>query len=304
MPRRLPPLAALRAFEAAGRHLSFSKAGDELLISQSAVSHHIRTLEASLGVTLFRREVRAVSLTPDGARYLASVRPAFDLLVEGTDAVTRTAKATVRVNLLASFATHWLVPRLGRFRARHPGIELMLDPAIGLVDLETSDADLAIRYGQGNWPGIEARRLMDERIAPVASPALIVRGPAIAAPADLLGHEILFSYSRTLFEWDSWSRAAGLDLSTARRSLLHDYNIVLQAALDGQGVAIGRHRLVRDRLASGQLVQPLTLTVHAGIAWWLILPRRKPTRAAAAFVDWLAEEAAMDEFDSSVEAVL
>ena len=304
MPRRLPPLAALRAFEAAGRHLSFSKAGDELLVSQSAVSHHIRTLEASLGVPLFQRAVRAVSLTPEGARYLATVRQAFDLLVEGTDAVAAGTKATVRVSLLASFATHWLVPRLGRFRARHPGIDLALDPAVGLVDIETSGADLAIRYGQGQWPGVDARKLMDERIAPVVSPALLARGPAIAAPADLLAHEILFSYSRSLFEWDGWGRAARLDLSTARRSLLHDYNIVLQAALDGQGVAIGRRRLIRDKLAAGLLVQPLALTVQAGIGWWLVLPRRKPARAAAAFVDWLVEEAAMDEFDSSIGALL
>ncbi|HEV2675025.1 MAG TPA: transcriptional regulator GcvA [Aliidongia sp.] len=304
MSRRLPPLAALRAFEAAGRLMSFSKAGEELLVSQSAVSHHIHTLEASLGVPLFVRQVRAVSLTPEGARYLATVRQAFDLLVEGTDAVAAATKATVRVSLLASFATHWLVPRLGRFRARHPGIDLALDPSVGLVDLEASGADLAIRYGQGNWPGAAASKLMDERISPVVSPALLARGPAIAVPGDLLGHEILFSYSRSLFEWDSWGKAAGLDLATARRSLLHDYNIVLQAALDGQGVAMGRRRLIGDKLATGLLVQPLSITVHAGIAWWLVLPRRKPSRAAAAFLDWLVDEAAMDEFDSSVEVLL
>jgi LysR family glycine cleavage system transcriptional activator len=304
MSRRLPPLAALRAFEAAGRLLSFSKAGEELLVSQSAVSHQIKTLEATLGVPLFRREVRAVSLTPEGARYLTTVRRAFDLLVEGTDAVAAPTKATVRVSLLASFATHWLVPRLGRFRARHPGIDLALDPSIALVDLDASGADLAIRYGLGDWPGVAPRKLMDEVISPVASPALIARGPAIGAPADLVGHEILFSYSPRLFEWDAWSRAAGLDLAPARRSLLHDYNIVLQAALDGQGIAMGRRRLIRGELAAGRLVQPVGLAVHAGIAWWLVLPRRKLGRAAHAFIDWLIEEAAMDELDSSVGALL
>jgi LysR family glycine cleavage system transcriptional activator len=302
MSRRLPPLAALRAFEAAGRHLSFSKAGDELLVSQSAVSHHIRTLESSLGVPLFVRKIRAVSLTPEGVRYLATVRQAFDLLVAGTDEIAVGTKAIVRVSLLASFATHWLVPRLGRFRDRHPGIDLALDPSVGVVDLEASGADLAIRYGQGQWPGIEARSLMAEWISPVASPALLARGPRIERPADLLGHEILFSYSRTLFEWDAWTRAADLDLATARRSLLHDYNIVLQAALDGQGIAMGRRRLIADRLAAGTLVQPLDLTVNAGIAWWLVLPKRKPARAAAAFIDWLVEEAAMDQSCSSMAA--
>jgi len=304
MSRRLPPLAALRAFEAAGRHLSFSKAGDELLIGQSAVSHHIRSLEASLGVPLFLRKVRAVSLTPEGARYLATVRQAFDLLGAGTDEIAARGKATVRVSLLASFATHWLVPRLGRFRDRHPGIDLALDPSVGVVDLEASGADLAIRYGQGNWPGIDAQSLMTDWISPVVSPALLARGPAIRQPADLLAHEILFSYSRTLFEWEAWTRAADLDLATARRSLLHDYNIVLQAALDGQGVAMGRRRLIADRLAAGTLVQPLDLTVNAGIAWWLVLPKRKPARAAAAFIDWLVEEASMDQSCSSVAATV
>lgn len=300
MSRRLPPLAALRAFEAAGRLLSFSKAGDELLVSQSAVSHHIHALEASLGVPLFVRRTRAVDLTPEGERYLATVRQAFDLLVAGTDAVSAQTKATVRVSLLASFATHWLVPRLGRFRDRHPGIDLALDPSVGVVDIEESGADLAIRYGQGDWPGVEPRMLMPDRISPVMSPALLARGPKVERPEDLLGHDLLFSYSRKLFEWPAWTEAAGLDLATARRTLLHDYNIVLQAALDGQGVCMGRQCLIADKLAAGTLIQPLPLSVDAGIAWWLVLPTRKPSRAAAAFLDWLTEEAAMDQSNSSM----
>jgi len=300
MSRRLPPLAALRAFEAAGRHLSFSKAGEELLVSQSAISHHIQTLETSLGVPLFVRRTRAVSLTPEGAGYLATVRQAFDLLVAGTDAVAARTKATVRVSLLASFATHWLVPRLGRFRERHPGIDLALDPSVDVIDIEENGADLAIRYGQGPWPGVEATLLIPERISPVMSPGLLARGPRIDRPQDLLGHDLLFSYSRTLFEWAAWTEAAGLDLATARRALLHDYNIVLQAALDGQGVCLGRQCLIGDKLAAGTLVQPLPLSVTAGIAWWLVLPKRKPSRAAAAFLDWLVEEAAMDQSNSSM----
>ena len=304
MSRRLPPLAALRAFEAAGRHLSFSKAGDELLVSQSAISHHIHVLEASLGVSLFVRRVRAVDLTPEGTRYLATVRQAFDLLVAGTDAVSAQTKATVRVSLLASFATHWLVPRLGRFRERYPGIDLVLEPSVSVIDLDGSGADLAIRYGQGNWPDVDARQLMAEVISPVMSPSLLARGPKVEQPLDLLGHDILFSYSRTLFEWEAWTKAAGLDLATARRSLMHDYNIVLQSALDGQGVAMGRRRLIADRLEAGVLVQPFALSVHAGIAWWLVLPKRKPSRAAASFLDWLLEEAAMDQSCSSIPVVI
>jgi LysR family glycine cleavage system transcriptional activator len=211
MRRRLPPLAALRAFEAAGRLLSFSKAGEELLVGQSAISHHIRVLEQYLGVSLFVRQVRAVRLTQEGSRYLAKVTDAFDLLADATTDVSPPAHGVVRVRLLASFAVHWLMPRLGRFRALHPNTEVVLDASIDLTDLDSGEVDLAIRYGGGNWPGLEIRNLMSEAISPVMSPALITQGPILNDPSDLMGHDILVSSSHRGGDWDAWSHAAGID---------------------------------------------------------------------------------------------
>jgi LysR family glycine cleavage system transcriptional activator len=301
MRRRLPPLAALRAFEAAGRLLSFSKAGEELLVGQSAISHHIRVLEQYLGVSLFVRQVRAVRLTQEGSRYLAKVTDAFDLLADATTDVSPPAHGVVRVRLLASFAVHWLMPRLGRFRALHPNTEVVLDASIDLTDLDSGEVDLAIRYGGGNWPGLEIRNLMSEAISPVMSPALITQGPILNDPSDLMGHDILVSSSHRGGDWDAWSHAAGIDPNCLRQNRLHDYNIVLQAALDGQGVAMGRYRLVADKLAAGLLVQPFSLAIETGIGWWIALPKRKTTNVAETFINWLIEEAAMDRSCSCIQ---
>ncbi|OWJ65605.1 LysR substrate-binding domain-containing protein, partial [Inquilinus limosus] len=270
--RRLPSLPALRAFEAAGRHLSFRRAAAELLVTPSAISHQVQRLEQELGTALFVRKTRAIALTPAGERYLDGVRRAFDLLAEETRAVRAPERAVLRVSLLASFATHWLVPRLGRFAAAHPEIELRLEPSNALVDIGGGEADLAIRYGTGGWPEVEATLLLADRIAPVVSPALLDRGPPIAAPADLLRHTLLLSYAREPIEWPAWSAAHGFDLARARTLMLHDYNIVLEAALAGQGVAMGRHALIGEKLRGGALVEPLGGPPFAppGLGYWLV----------------------------------
>ncbi len=284
----LPPLAALRAFEAVGRLLSFRRAGEELLITQSAVSHHIRALEAALGVRLFERRARSIALTPAGARYLEAVGAAFALIREGTAELTR---PLLRVSVLPSFAANWLVPRLPQFEAQHPGIAVELEPTLALVDLAAGEADLAIRYGEGPWPGGRAELLVAEALTPVLSPALQARQP-VATPQDLLGHTLLLS--RRPIDWEAWAAAAGIDLGRARRVQLTDYNIVLQAALDGQGVALGRSWLIEDRLRAGALIAPCPLSVtRAQFGHWLLLPAdRRPAPAAAAFAAWLKRVAA------------
>jgi LysR family glycine cleavage system transcriptional activator len=292
--RRLPSLPALRAFEAAGRHLSFRRAAEELLVTPSAISHQVQRLERELGTALFRRKTRAIALTPAGERYLDGVRRAFDLLAEETRAVRAPERAVLRVSLLASFATHWLVPRLGRFAAAHPDVELRLEPSNALVDLKGGEGDLAIRYGTGGWPEVEATLLMPDRIAPVVSPALLERGPPIAAPADLLHHTLLLSYAREPIEWPAWSAAHGFDLARARTLMLHDYNIVLEAALAGQGVAMGRHALIGERLRAGALVEPLGGPPFAppGLGYWLVTRPGPLPPPVAAFIDWIRGEAA------------
>jgi LysR family transcriptional regulator, glycine cleavage system transcriptional activator len=290
---RLPPLLALRAFAAVGRHLSFARAAIELSVTQSAISHHIRNLESDLGVKLFVRRTRAIDLTAEGERFLSVVSDAFARIEEGTRLLRKPDRVSLRVSLLASFATHWLVPRLPRFAAAHPQIDLILDPSIRLVDFQADGADLAIRYGQGGWSGVDATRLMTEYLSPVCSPRLLERDAPLRVPADLLGFPLLLSYSKQPFEWLAWSNANGINLAHARRVMLTDYNIVLQAAIDGQGIALGRRLLIGELLRNGKLVEPFPDTVvFSDIGYWLVAPRAALSAPAAAFAQWISAEAA------------
>jgi LysR family glycine cleavage system transcriptional activator len=288
----LPPLPALRAFEAVGRLLSFRRAGEELLITQSAVSHHIRQLENALGVPLFIRKPRSIALTPEGLRYLDVTMRAFGLIAEATgDLRAQGGQGSVRVSLLPSFAANWLVARLSGFQKSHPGIRLDLDPTLRLVDLAANEADLAIRYGDGSWDNVEARLLMAESVTPVASPALLRGQRALASPRDLLEHTLLLT--RNPVDWEVWVESVGLDISRATTLQLTDYNVAIQAAIDGQGIAMGRALLLRDHVASGRLAQPFAhMASSAKVGHWLLAPRRRLSPAATAFADWLMAQAA------------
>jgi LysR family transcriptional regulator, glycine cleavage system transcriptional activator len=296
----LPPLISLRAFEAAARHLSFSLAAQELFVTQSAVSHHIQKLESELGVALFERRTRAVALTTAGEAYFAKVHAAFELLRAGTEETRAPAARRVKltVGLLASFATRWLAPHLQAFSAAHPQIELQLRPDIALADVPGGEVDMAIRYGRGGWAGVRARKLMSERLSVVCSPALLAGSRRPRKPQDLLRFPVLASHARLPFEWQAWATRFGVDLKHARTVQLHDYNIVVEAALAGQGIAMGRHRLIAAQLASGALVQALPDAVldDPRIGWWLVTPRAASgeSEAVAAFRDWLAQTAAAD----------
>jgi LysR family glycine cleavage system transcriptional activator len=283
-------LAALRAFEAVGRLLSFRRAGEELLITQSAVSHHIRQLETSLGVRLFIRKPRSIALTPEGERYLGVTRRAFALIGEATAELRAGAgRATLRVSLLPSFAANWLVARLSDFRTSHPDIHLELDPTLRLADLAADEADLAIRYGNGDWDG-EAQLLITEQLFPVASLALTRRKPALSDPQDLSNHVLLLT--RNPIDWDIWAKAAGVDITRARKIQLTDYNVAQQAAMDGQGVAMGRGLLVKDHLRAGRLVAPFEQVASSPrLGHWLLRPRGATSQAATAFGDWLMQQA-------------
>lgn len=297
--RSLPALVSLRAFEAAARRLSFSLAAQELFVTQSAVSHHIQRLESELGVALFERRTRAVALTPAGLAYYDHVHAAFELLRQGTDAIRAPAatRRTLKVGLLASFATRWLAPRLPAFAAAHPDIDLQLQPDISLADVAGGDVDVAIRYGRGGWPGVASRLLMAERLSVVCAPALIGGRKRPRAPDDLLRYPLLASHAKQPFEWDAWARRFGMDLGRAQTVHLHDYNIVVEAALAGQGLAMGRHRLIAPHLASGALVQALPGTVleDPRIGWWFVAPRGALAPAVRALHDWLIQSASASE---------
>ncbi len=290
--RRLPPLATLRVFEAVGRHLSFGKAADDLHITQSAVSHQIRKLEADLGVALFIRKTRAIELTAEGARYLAAMSKVFDLVAQSTSDIVRGELRTVRVGLLSSFATNWLVPRLRQFTDAHPDIDLQLEPGIGLVDPGAGRIDVGIRYGRGGWHGVDAQLLMAERLSPVCAPALLASEPGLKTPGDVLRHTVLLSFSKDPFEWTSWCHATGVDLASAHKRLLHDYNIVLQAAIEGQGVAMGRLVLIDEKLRAGSLVQVFEHVVSGDIGHYLVTAPGPRAPHVQAFMDWIIAAAA------------
>ncbi len=289
----LPPLQALRAFEAVARLLSFRRAGEELLITQSAVSHHIAALERDLGARLFVRRARGVSLTPEGETLAAATRDAFALLADATSRLRgKSVRRRVRLSLLPSFAANWLAPRLAGFAAAHPEIELALDPSLRMADLEAGEADITIRFGDGRWEGAENHLLMAEWVTPVASPALLGQGPPLCEPKDILAYPLIMSLKTS--DWDVWADANGVDLRGAKTLQLLDYNISLQAAVDGAGIAIGRMLLIGDRLRSGALVQPFAEVATSGrIGYWL--HRRSPaleTPEATAFAAWILREAA------------
>jgi len=291
----LPPLHALRAFEAVGRLLSFRRAGEELLITQSAVSHHVRTLEEALGTLLFERKGRSIALTAAGARYLDSISQAFILVADGTREVrSHATRQVLTVSLLPSFAANWLVSRLAGFRAAYPQIELVLDPTLNQANLAAGEADVAIRYGAGEWPGLRCELLATEHLLPVLSPELAARQP-LAKPDDILGHTLLISHRPT--EWEAWSRHAAIDLTSARRLQLTDYNIVLQAALSGQGVAMGRSLLIAEHIARGTLVAPLPgFATAPGLGYWAVLPSNGTDKPATTmFVNWLRRKIAEAE---------
>ena len=277
----LPPLLALRAFEAVARHLSFIKAAHELSVTQSALSHQVHKLEQYLGKPLFVRRTRAIDLTADGQHYYEQIRPALDLIAAATRSQRVASSVTVlRIGLLASFATLWLAPRLAGFLQRYPQIQVELVPAIQLANVAAAEVDLAIRYGKGDWPDVQATRLMPEVLSPVCSPAFKASRQHNGA--------LLMATSHRPFEWTDWSGHYQVDLSPHPRVVLHDYNIVVEAAVAGQGIAMGRHRLIERRRQDGSLVEAFDWPPYRSeIGYWLIAPQGPASAAAECFSAWL-----------------
>ncbi len=291
MARRLPPLNALRAFEAAARHLSFTRAAGELHVTQAAISHQVKALEEHLGRRLFRRLNRALLLTDDGQAYLPSVSRAFTLLNKATnDLLTKQAPGPLTVSALPSFAARWLVPRLGRFRHIRPDIDLRIDPSGELSDFAGGDVDVGIRYGRGKYPGLRADWLMTEDIFPVCSPALQEGAHPLRDPADL-EHQVLL-HDDGHGDWRTWLLAAGVDRADpARGPIFTDSSMLIQAAMAGQGVALARGVLAADELAAGRLVRPFTLSLPTEYAYYLVCPEDSAEQPKiAAFREWLLAE--------------
>jgi LysR family glycine cleavage system transcriptional activator len=298
MARRLPPLNALRAFEAAARHLSFTRAAEELHVTQAAISHQVKALEEHLGRKLFRRLNRALRLTDDGQAYLPSVSRAFTLLNEATnDLLTKQTPGPLTVSALPSFAARWLVPRLGRFRQIRPDIDLRIDPSADLTDFAAGDVDVSIRYGRGKYPGLRADWLMTEDIFPVCSPALREGAQPLREPGDLVHHVLLHDDGHG--DWRTWLLAAGVDgVDPGRGPIFTDSSMLIQAAMAGQGVALARGVLAADELAAGRLVRPFTLSLPTDYAYYFVCPGDTAEQPKiAAFREWLLAESKAESTD-------
>ncbi|GAA4253476.1 transcriptional regulator GcvA [Azospirillum formosense] len=298
MAYRLPPLNTLRLFEAAGRHQSFKAAAEELHLTPSAVSHGIQTLEDWLGVELFLRGNRSLSLTPAGHAYLPRVRDALHALALATESVPgRAPSGRLSVSAAPTFALRWLIPRLPAFQERHPAITVALDTAHRVVEFPRDGIDAGIRLGRGDWPGLAALKLMEEDLVPVAAPALAAR---IACPADLAAVPLLH-VADVSEDWTAWAEAAGLppaalDDGLKRGLRLDAIHMAVDAAVRGLGVIIGRRPTVDPELASGQLVEVMGPRLRAKSAYWLVTAQdslRRPE--VAAFRAWMRAEFAQGQ---------
>lgn len=295
MARSLPSLNGLRAFEAAARHLSFTRAAEELHVTQAAVSHQIKGLEERLGMRLFRRLNRALMLTDEGQRLFPAVRDAFERLAEAVEGLrARDTAGPLTVSVLPSFAAKWLVPRLSRFQERFPDIDLRITALERLVDLARDDVDVAIRFGSGTWRGVHAEMILADRVTPVCSPALAqqLRDPADLAHVTLL-HETM-EPMRNFPDWAAWLQAAGVNGVDVSRGLRFSHtHILLQAAIDGRGIALGQAPLAADDLAAGRLIAPFALSLPVGYAYYLVyLPEAAERPKIKAFREWVLAEMA------------
>lgn len=294
MPRKLPPLNALRAFEAAGRYLSFTGAAEELLVTQSAVSRHVATLEDWLGVKLFFRRQRGIELTARGEAYFRALSSALDQIDHATRRVRDNADETLlRLKLPPTFAIRWLVPRLARFKALHPQIELQVTTSHNPGDFEREDVDVFV-HSEFGVPSAEGyRRLFGEVLTPVCSPRLLETGPPLAEPGDLAGHVLLSSINRPR-DWPLWLAGAGAPGLEIKHAMTFDNAaLAYQAAIDALGVVIAQKALIEDDLNTGRLIAPLPLQVHTQGAYYLAFhPHRPKAPRVAAFEAWLMAEAA------------
>lgn len=296
MARRLPPLNALRAYEAAARHHSFTRAAQELHVTQAAISHQVRQLEEWLGCQLFERRGHALTGTVAGKAYAAELGRLLDAMVGATERVAgqdSSLSGPLRITALPSFATRWLVPRLARFRAQHPGIDLQITSALALHDFTRDGFDLAIRLGLGRWPGLQADLISRERLSPVCSPALLAHAP-LATVTDLQAHPLLHDQPGDL--WPRWLALAGATRSEADAIMrtgpaFSDSALVLQAATDGQGVALGRMFLASADITAGRLVKPFALDLPNDYSYWLAYPPATAQHPRlTAFRDWVLAE--------------
>jgi LysR family transcriptional regulator, glycine cleavage system transcriptional activator len=292
---RLPPLNALKAFEAAARHEIFTRAAEELCVTQGAVSHQVKALEAELALKLFNRERQRLIITEAGKDYLTVVRDALDRIAVGTERLLQRQNAGVlTVSTSPDFAAKWLVHRLGHFADAHPGIDLRVSATLHHVDFAREEVDLAVRHGEGSWPGLDTVRLSAEQLFAVCSPKLISGRRRLNKPADILNFPLLHLDSRA--DWTNWLQAAGLDGADVMHGpVLNRASMVIDAAINGQGIALARTTLAAWDIINGRLVRPFSESLRLSKTYWIVCPKATATvPKIVTFRDWLLAEASSD----------
>jgi LysR family glycine cleavage system transcriptional activator len=294
MPRRLPSLNAIKAFEAAARSRSFTRAAEELFVTPGAVSQQVKALESELGLKLFNRERQRLVITEAGREYLAVVREALDQIALGTEQLMQRRRAGVlTVSVSPDFAAKWLVNRLGRFAESHPEIDLRVAAGDQWVDFAREDVDLAVRHGDGQWPELNVVRLCAEQLFPVCSPKLLLGRNRLAGAADLLEFPLL-----RLDDWTNWRRwfeAAGVDTPPISGPVLNRASMLIDAAIDGQGIALARTALVAWDLIHGRLAIPVDVSLPLANTYLIVCPKAQSGSAkVAGFRSWMLDEAAED----------
>jgi LysR family transcriptional regulator, glycine cleavage system transcriptional activator len=295
LPSKLPPMSAVRVFEAAARHQSFTRAAEELGMTQAAVSYQIKVLEDRVGVPLFTRLPRQVTLTAKGRQLAPAVTEAFEGLRSAFAGIEASSQSVLSISTLTTFAATWLVPRLGRFQQLHPNIAVQINISGEVVDFAQSDFDLAIRSGNGDWQGLDAHLLFPNLFTPVCSPELI-RGQTLKEPSDILDFPIIAPNDPW---WQDWFTAAGVrNFDPSRRPdnfLGAQQQLEGMAAMAGQGFALINPYFFPGDLAAGRLVQPFDLLATSERGYWLVYPKaRRRSAKIEAFRDWVLSEVVAD----------
>ena len=305
VPNRLPSLNALKAFEAAARHMNFSKAADELNVTPGAVSQQVRQLEDSLGQRLFLRQNNALHLTMAGKSLLPHVRESFSRLLEATNLVrSKNFENILKLSAPPTFTTKWLRPRLAQFQTLHPDLDIRLSASKQLIDFSKEDLDAAIRYGRGTYEGLACEKIMSEDIFPVCSPALLTQNTPLRTPADLKHHKLLHAeqsmHDETAPDWTKWFRAVCpesiQDINMHKGAYYTPASLALDAAIAAEGVALAKGKWVQDDLEAGRLVQPFDDIQQSEFSYYLVYPEGMVSPKLAMFRKWLFDTQGMSGF--------
>ncbi|MCW8891035.1 MAG: transcriptional regulator GcvA [Sedimenticola sp.] len=271
----IPPLNAIRTFEAAARHLSFSLAAEELHVTASAVSHQIKTLEAFLEVKLFKRQPRQVTLTPEAEAYLPAIRMGLEQISEATRRMINRQDSVIRINLAPAIAGGWLIPRLYDFYNQHPEVEVEITTSMKLVDFTRSDVDLAVRFGKGQWQGLTSHLLITEELIPVCSPHLMDKANYPETPEALLKLPLLHVRPKAT-DWQEWFKAAGITHKALKMGAgFQSSPLMLDAVEAGLGYGIASRHVIEQELATGRLIIPFDISVTGSNGYYLVYPENR-----------------------------